>query len=143
MTSFILKCIAMATMFVDHFGDAYFKNTTLMNLVGRIAFPIFAFQISEGYIHTKNLKKYFLRLFLFAVISQIPFYLFNSIFKPDFTINVFGTLFLGLLSIYVYDKIVNSKFAFTKNAKMNSIFSNSFRNFYCNVYWSYSKLIKM
>ena len=71
MTSFVLKCIAMVAMLIDHTSTAYFGYTTLFNVIGRIAFPIFAFQISEGYIHTKNLKKYFLRLFLFAVISQL------------------------------------------------------------------------
>ena len=59
MTSFVLKIIAMITMCIDHVGNAYFHHATFMNLIGRIAFPIFAFQISEGYIHTKNLKKYF------------------------------------------------------------------------------------
>ena len=58
MTSFVLKIIAMVSMFIDHLGTSYFHNTTIMNLIGRIAFPIFAFQISEGFIHTKNLKKY-------------------------------------------------------------------------------------
>ena len=95
MTSFILKIIAMATMVVDHFGDVYFKQISWMNLIGRIAFPIFAFQVSEGYLHTKNLKKYFLRLFLFALVSQLPFMLFYSLYinTPDkITLNIFFTL---------------------------------------------------
>ena len=83
MSSFILKLIAMVTMFIDHLGDTCFKQVTAMNVIGRIAFPIFAFQISEGYIHTKNLTKYFLRLFLFAFISQIPFMLFLSLFSDS------------------------------------------------------------
>lgn len=104
MTSFILKIIAMVSMLIDHTSIAYLGYTSWMNLIGRIAFPIFAFQISEGYIHTKNLKKYFLRLFLFAVVSQVPFMLFSSIFSASFVLNVFFTLLLGLASIYIYDK---------------------------------------
>lgn len=100
MTSFALKCIAMLTMFVDHTSVAFFSHTTLFNVIGRIAFPIFAFQISEGYVHTKNFKKYLLRLFVFALVSQIPFMLFKSIFTNSFGINIFGTLFFGLLSIF-------------------------------------------
>ena len=86
------------------YGYIIFGKLSYFNYIGRIAFPIFAFQISEGYIHTKNLKKYFLRLFLFAIISQIPFMLFNKLISNNFSLNVFFTLLLGLFSIYIYDK---------------------------------------
>lgn len=119
MTSFILKVIAIITMLIDHVGNAYFKQATIMNLIGRFAFPIFAFQISEGYVHTKNLKKYFLRLFLFALISQIPFMLFNSLFTNNFKLNIFCTLLVGLLSIFIYDKISNCNFQLSKNKNVN------------------------
>ena len=83
MTSFVLKLIALVTMFCDHFGDAFVGHYSFFNIIGRIAFPIFAFQISEGYIHTKNLKKYIIRLLGFAIISQIPFHLFLKDFLPS------------------------------------------------------------
>jgi len=104
MSSFVLKIIAIVTMFIDHIGYAIFGKLSFFNYIGRIAFPIFAFQISEGYIHTKNFKKYFLRLFIFAIVSQIPFMLFGKIISLDFTLNIFFTLLLGLTSIYIYDK---------------------------------------
>ncbi len=105
MSSFVLKIIAIITMFIDHLGYAMFSgNFSFFNYIGRLAFPIFAFQISEGYIHTKNLKKYFLRLFIFAIISQIPFMLFHSIINNSFSLNIFFTLLLGLFCIYIYDK---------------------------------------
>ena len=104
MNSFVLKIIAVITMFIDHLGYTIFGKFSYLNYIGRISFPIFAFQISEGYIHTKNLKKYFLRLFLFAIISQIPFMLFHSIISSSFSLNIFFTLLLGLCSIYIYDK---------------------------------------
>lgn len=104
MSAFGLKIIAIITMIIDHLGYAIFGEFSFFNYIGRIAFPIFAFQISEGYIHTKDLKKYFLRLFLFAIISQIPFMLFHSIISDQFYLNIFFTLLLGLLSIYIYDK---------------------------------------
>ncbi len=119
MTSLILKCIAMISMLIDHTSVAYFGQTTLFNVIGRIAFPIFAFQISEGYIHTKNLKKYLLRLFCFAIISQVPFMLFDSMFTNNFSFNIFGTLFVGLLAILLYDKISNCTFELTKDKKFN------------------------
>lgn len=109
MSSFVLKIIAIITMFIDHIGYAIFGHFSFFNYIGRIAFPIFAFQISEGYIHTKNLKKYSFRLFIFALISQIPFMLFHSIISTDFYLNIFFTLLLGLACIYIYDK---SKYKF-------------------------------
>lgn len=104
MNSFVLKLIAIITMFIDHIGYVIFDGFSFFNYIGRIAFPIFAFQISEGYMHTKNLKKYFLRLFIFALISQIPFMLFHKIISDNFALNIFFTLLLGLASIYIYDK---------------------------------------
>lgn len=119
MTSFILKIIAVISMLFDHLGDALFGHLTFFNVIGRVAFPIFAFQISQGYLHTKNLKKYFLRLAIFAIVSQIPFYLFSHKFLSSSTpgLNIFFTLLLGLICMMVYDyfsklsnKELNTKF---------------------------------
>ena len=108
MSSFILKIIAIICMMFDHVGYIIFGKFSFMNYIGRLAFPIFAFGISEGYKNTKNLKKYLLRLFVFAIISQIPYILFlNAIGSTNFTFNIFFTLILGLLSITIYDKIDN------------------------------------
>ena len=107
-------------MFIDHLGYAIFNKFSFFNYIGRVAFPIFAFQISEGFHYTKNVKKYFARLLLFAIFSQIPFMLFLSIFSNNiYKLNVFFTLFLGLFSIYIYDKIINS-FYITSNVKLNN-----------------------
>ena len=104
MSSFVLKIIAVITMFIDHIGYAILGKFSFFNYIGRISFPIFAFQISEGYAHTRDLKKYFLRLFVFAIISQVPFMLFHKMLSNDFTLNIFFTLLLGLTCIYIYDK---------------------------------------
>ena len=86
MSAFVLKIIAIITMFIDHIGYIFSNGKiSYFNYIGRLAFPIFAFQISEGYLHTKNLKKYFLRLFLFALISQIPFMLYEKIITDKFS----------------------------------------------------------
>ena len=107
MTSFVLKIIACVTMFIDHLSYGLFGKMTWLNYIGRIAFPIFAFQIVEGYTHTKNLKKYFARLAIFAVISEIPFYLLHSIASEGFALNVMFTLLLGLFCIWIWDKCPN------------------------------------
>ena len=106
MTSSVLKIIAIITMIIDHTGKELFPKELIFTYIGRIAFPIFAFQISEGYIHTKNFKKYFYRLLIFALVYQIPFSLFLGVFYDGDELNIFFTLLLGLLSIYTYDTIV-------------------------------------
>lgn len=122
MTSFALKLIALFSMFCDHFGDAFIGSFSFFNLIGRMAFPIFAFQISEGYTHTKNLKKYFLRLGIFALISQIPFSLFLRKFVDpnSLSLNVFFTLLFGLLAIFLYDYVCKC-FADSKNSKSENL----------------------
>jgi len=109
MSAFVLKLIAIITMFTDHVGYVIFNNVSFFNVIGRIAFPIFAFQISQGYKHTSNLKKYFLRLLIFAVISQIPFMLFRRhvLLSANFILNIGFTLILGLTAIFVFDKLKN------------------------------------
>ena len=104
MNSFVLKIIACVCMFCDHFSNAVFGNVTFLNFIGRIAFPIFCFQIVQGYIHTHDIKKYILRLSLFALISQVPFMFFYHVVFDSFAINVIFTLLFGLLAILIYDK---------------------------------------
>ena len=81
MSNFILKIIAMVTMFCDHLGYALYSKFSYFNYIGRIAFPIFAFGISEGYAHTKSKKNYCIRLLMFGIVSQVPFMWFCSMFK--------------------------------------------------------------
>ena len=133
ITSFTLKIIALITMFLDHFGYAFIGEFSFFNVLGRIAFPIFAFQISEGFLHTKNFKKYLARLGVFALISQIPFslYYFKFINSKTITLNIFFTLFLGLLAIFVYDYIfsllkkntkISNKLSFSLICKFSALF---------------------
>lgn len=85
-------------MFLDHYHYIV-GGSEILNVIGRIAFPIFAFTLNEGYVHTRSLKKYLLRLFIFAVSIQMP----SILFGYDYPMNIFFTLFLGLLSIYIFN----------------------------------------
>ena len=99
MSSFVIKIIAVITMCIDHLYYVIPDSSLILKYIGRISFPLFAFQLTIGYQYTKDVRKYFLRLFLFALISQIPFMLlFNTT-----NYNIFFTLFLGLLAIYLWD----------------------------------------
>jgi len=111
MTTFLLKIIAFTTMFIDHLGcclgdtGIISGSSTLyltLRTIGRIAFPIFAFQLAKGAAFTRNKWKYALRLLIFAFIAEIPFDL--AIFAQPIYFyyqNVLFTLLLGLLCIYV------------------------------------------
>ena len=58
MSNFVLKIIAIVSMFCDHLGYAIYEKFSYFNYIGRLAFPIFAFGISEGYKHTRSKKNY-------------------------------------------------------------------------------------
>lgn len=108
MSSFVIKLIAIISMICDHTSDALIGHLSFLNILGRIAFPLFCFQLVIGYKHTKNVGKYLLRLFIFGIISQIPFSLFTfSCMNIYNVLNIFFTLSLGLLAIYTLDKLPN------------------------------------
>ncbi len=118
MTGFVLKLIAVLTMFIDHFGSAFgtIFDTSILRAIGRIAFPIYVYFIAEGCRHTRNIKKYLFRLGALAIISEIPFDLMlfstskNNIQVLEFGYqNVFFTLFFGVMAVYIYEKINNEQ----------------------------------
>lgn len=89
-------------MLVDHIGAILFPQYLGLRIVGRVAFPIFTYTLVEGFLHTHDVKKYMLRLGLLALISEIPFDLafFGTVWSPSRQ-NVFFTLFLGVLMLYL------------------------------------------
>ena len=110
ISSNILKTMAIFFMLLDHLWATIIPGNQWMTNVGRLAFPIFAFLIVEGFTHTSDLKKYIKRLFIFALISEIPFNLiYTGSWVFPFHQNVLFTLLLGLLCINEIDKLKNDK----------------------------------
>ena len=106
LSSFTLSVMAMIFMLIDHIWATIVAGNSWMTCIGRLAFPIFAFMISEGYFHTKDFKKYMKRLVIFALISEIPFNSITggSIIYP-FNQNVMWTFVIGLSLIHLNEKM--------------------------------------
>lgn len=94
-----LKCIAAALMLTDHVGAILLPEVLALRCVGRLAFPIFAFFIAEGYAHTRDFGRYFRRLAILAVVSEIPFNLENGAVFDLTRQNVLFTFCLALLTL--------------------------------------------
>ena len=103
-----LKLIAMVLMLSDHIWYVFLQEQESfhwMTYIGRLAFPIFAFQIVEGFAYTHNFRKYVGRVFLFALVSEIPFNLafYGTISYPEHQ-NVMFTFCIALLLLAVIEK---------------------------------------
>lgn len=111
MSSLALKLLAIISMAVDHAGYALYPVLPpsvydAMRLIGRLAMPIFCFLIAEGYFHTRDVRRYSGRLFLFALLSEVPYDLLNTRGASllEFSAqNVFFTLAAALAAIWLYD----------------------------------------
>ena len=149
MSIFVLKIIAIVTMLIDHTGAILIPYDNGLywpaRMIGRIAFPIFIFMLVEGFHHTSDIRKYLTRLGIFAFLSEIPFdiafyrsfsagrdiladikgaftdaetlgILTNRLFRHQ---NIFFTLFLGLMAIYLMSLVENK---FRKKIFLSNLF---------------------
>lgn len=105
LSSAALHIIAMTIMLMDHLWATLLPGQNWLTCVGRIAFPIFAFMTVEGYFHTHDVKRYMLRLLVFALISELPFNLmYSGTLIYPYHQNVLWTLLLGLLGIWLMER---------------------------------------
>lgn len=100
-----LHILAMGFMLCDHLWAMLFPAQEWLTCIGRMAFPIFAFMIVEGYLHTHNLRRYMLRILVWAILTEVPFDLMygSSIFYP-YHQNVLWTFLISLFIIVLIEK---------------------------------------
>lgn len=92
-----LKLIAAFTMLLDHAGILLFPRLEILRILGRIAFPIFAFMIAEGCRYTRNKLRYFLMVFGLGVACQLVYYVTSG----DTYLNILLTFSCAILLIYL------------------------------------------
>jgi len=109
-TSASLHIMAMIFMLCDHLWGTVIPGNDWLNCIGRLALPIFAFMIVEGYFHTKSLKKYVGRLLVFAILSEIPFNLVmgSSLFYPVHQ-NILWSFLISIGLIHWNEKVKAKK----------------------------------
>jgi hypothetical protein len=98
-----LKWLAIATMTIDHVGVVLYPENIGLRYIGRLSFPLIAYLLMLGLESTRNAKNYLTRLLLFALISQVPFYLARGVLPWEY-LNIFFTLSLGVLFIYFFER---------------------------------------
>ena len=85
LTGSQLKMIAVVAMTIDHIGAVIWPQAIFLRVVGRLAYPIFAFMIAEGCAHTKDMQKYLTKILSLAAVCQVVYFL------------ALGSLYQGIL----------------------------------------------
>ena len=98
----ILKIVAIITMTVDHIGAILYPDLLVLRVIGRIAFPLFAYLITLGIESTKKPRTYLITLFSFALVSQIPYFLAFEI-QPFQQLNILFPLLLSAIALYYFN----------------------------------------
>ncbi len=139
ISGFELKLIALICMIIDHVGY-YFVNSISVNMytacriIGRISMPIFLFLIVQGYIHTRNFKKYIIRLLFFACITQFALFLCEFIgievmqkintYNICLSFNILFSFVLCLFFLKLLDSVLFEKY-FTKDSIKKKVKSDN------------------
>lgn len=101
----VLKIIAASAMAIDHIGAVFFPKLIILRIIGRIAFPIFAFYVAMGFSWTSDYKKYISRMFGFALITEIPYVFFSYILDGNiYYMNVLFTFTFALCALYFFQR---------------------------------------
>lgn len=90
----------MLTMLIDHIGAVWFPNDLAWRVIGRLAFPFYAYAMVIGYFRTRSVKHYLLRVGVLALLSQLPYMLAFDTTE----LNAIATLLVCLLMLTLLDR---------------------------------------
>lgn len=131
-----LKLIACTSMAFGHFGSVFYPDSDLFIIIGRIAFPIFAFLLVEGTEHTRDIRRYILRMGFFAIISEIPFDYALHGGIDWYHQSVFVTFFIGLCMIMLMERYPKRHLViFIAAAVINMLISGDYNVFGMFLIW--------
>ena len=100
-----LKIIAMITMLMDHIGVNLFPSVTILRVIGRLSFPIFAYMIAEGCRYTRDRKNYLFTIAALGILCQLVFYVFTQSLYQGILI----TFTISIVTIYAIDGLIYGK----------------------------------
>lgn len=104
LSSAVLQWVAAIAMLLDHAGLFLFGGYWPLRLIGRIALPIYMFMLVEGFTHTHSRPKYLMRISIFALISELPWFIMTSIARADYVHNAMFTIMLSFLALLAAER---------------------------------------
>lgn len=107
-----LKIIAMITMLIDHIGVNLFPSVTILRVIGRLSFPIFAYMIAEGCRYTRDRKNYLFTIAALGILCQLVFYVFTQSLYQSILI----TFTISIVTIYAIDGLIYGKNNYSRAA---------------------------
>ncbi len=102
MSVFWIKIIAAVSMLADHAGMILFPDATWLRIIGRLALPLYALCIAEGFRHTRNRLKYFLRIFGLGAICQAVYFLVLK----EMYLGILITFSLSIMLLFFLDALI-------------------------------------
>lgn len=111
----MIKLIAAITMLIDHIGAILFTEYAVLRLIGRVSMPLFGYCVARGFYYSEkkgSLKKYLKNLFIFSIISQIPFSLLSLLIFKEFELNIGFVWLLSVIFLMAMKKVklpINNK----------------------------------
>lgn len=105
LTNNALKIIAVIAMLCDHVGKELFPQVEVLQIIGRIAFPIFSYMIAEGCFYTRDKKKYLCKIAFLGLGCQLVYF----VAEHSFYQNVLITFTLSILTIYTIEYFFKKK----------------------------------
>jgi len=118
MSSFVIKIIAAASMLIDHMGLLLFPKYRFMRILGRLAFPLYAFCIAEGFYYTRDRKRYFLQIFVLGLACQIVYFIADG----SMYLGVLIAFSLSILLMWALDGVKKSLAAKDGTVKASALF---------------------